>query len=95
MELNILSFMSKKSLLFIVTLFYSVFSFAQGEMNIDEKIESAFGPVSKAVTSVVFYSIPVFNTGKSIPVVIILLLFGALFFTLYNKFANILSLIHI
>ncbi len=55
--------------------------------DLDQKIESSFTPFSKAITSFVFYSLPI--GGKDVPIVILLLLFGALFFTLYNKFANI------
>jgi len=77
--------MNKKllSLLFLITPF---FSFAQ-EMSMDEKIEAKFKPFADAVSSVVFY--PISIVGIDVPIVIIVLLLGALFFTVYFKFANI------
>ena len=77
--------MNKKllSLLFLIAPF---FSFAQ-EMSMDEKIEAKFKPFADAVSSVVFY--PISIVGIDVPIVIIVLLLGALFFTLYFKFANI------
>ncbi len=78
----------KKYLLSIFTLISPVLTFAQEtqEMGFDEKIETWFKPVSDAVTSVVFY--PINIVGKDVPIVIIILLLGALYFTLYNRFAN-------
>lgn len=77
--------MTKKllSLLFLAAPF---FTFAQ-EQTMDEKIEAKFKPFADAVSSVVFYPIPI--VGIDVPIVIIILLSGALFFTLYFKFANI------
>jgi len=71
------------SLLFIIAPFLT---FAQ-ELTIDEKIEAEFKPFATAVSSVVFY--PVSIVGIDVPIVIIVLLLGALFFTVYFKFANI------
>lgn len=77
--------MNKKpfSLLFLVTPF---FAFSQ-ETTIDEKIEAAFKPFADTVYSIVFY--PISIVGIEVPIVVLILLFGALFFTLYFKFANI------
>ncbi|MDV7187221.1 alanine/glycine:cation symporter family protein [Lutibacter sp. TH_r2] len=71
------------SLLLLITPFLT---FAQ-ELTIDEKIEAKFKPFADAVSHVVFY--PVSIVGIDVPIVIIILLLGALFFTLYFKFANI------
>ena len=71
------------SLLFMVVPFLT---FAQ-ELTIDEKIEEKFKPFANAVSSVVFYPVPI--VGIDVPIVIIILLLGALFFTLYFNFANI------
>ena len=70
--------MNKKllSLLFLIAPF---FSFAQ-EMSMDEKIEAKFKPFADAVSSVVFY--PISIVGIDVPIVIIVLLLGALFSTL-------------
>lgn len=76
----------KKYLLSILTLILPLLTFAQ-ETSIEEDIEAKFGPFSEAVSGVVFYPIPI--AGKEVPIVLIILLLGALFFTLYFKFANI------
>ncbi|MCL5129956.1 MULTISPECIES: sodium:alanine symporter family protein [unclassified Algibacter] len=76
----------KKYLLSIFTLVVPFLSFAQ-EMSMDEAIEAKFKPFASAVSHVVFY--PVTIAGKDMPIVIIVLLLGALFFTLSFKFANI------
>lgn len=57
------------------------------EMTIDEKIEAGFKPFANWVSSVVFY--PISIVGIDVPIVIIILLLGALFFTVYFNFANI------
>ncbi len=75
----------KKRFSFFLLLLSSVTIFAQ-ETGIDEQIEAKFAPVSDFVTKYVFY--PVSIVGIDVPIVIIILLFGALYFTLYNKFAN-------
>jgi len=76
----------KKYLLSIFTLIAPFFAIAQ-EMSIDEQIEAKFKPFASAVSSVVFFPVPI--GGKEVPIVILVLLSGALFFTLYFKFANI------
>ncbi|HIP48019.1 MAG TPA: alanine:cation symporter family protein [Lutibacter sp.] len=79
-----------KKLLFLIILFFqNIILFAQetgGDMSFDERIESGFAPVAKVVTDIVFFSIPI--VGMDVPIVIIILLLGALYFTLYNRFAN-------
>lgn len=76
----------RKLLLSILTLILPLLTFAQ-ETSIEEDIEAKFGPFSKAVSSVVFYPIPI--ASKEVPIVLIILLLGALFFTIYFKFANV------
>jgi AGCS family alanine or glycine:cation symporter len=76
----------KKYLLSIFALIAPFFAIAQ-EMSIDEQIEAKFKPFASAVSSVVFFPIPI--AGKEVPIVILVLLAGALFFTFYFKFANI------
>jgi len=75
-----------KKLLTIISLIVPVLTFAQ-ELTIDEKIEAKFKPFADAVSSVVFY--PISIVGIEVPIVIIILLLGAIFFTIYFKFANI------
>lgn len=60
---------------------------APEDKGIDQIINESFKPVSDAITSVVFYSVPIGE--KDVPIVLIVLLVGALFFTLYFKFPNI------
>ncbi|NJB82515.1 alanine/glycine:cation symporter family protein [Wenyingzhuangia aestuarii] len=72
-----------KQLLSLIVLLIPTITFA----SIDEVIEENFQPISHAVTQVVFYSVPI--GPKNVPIVLIVLLLGALFFTLYFKFANI------
>jgi len=59
---------------------------ATAEMGIDERIEEWFAPISKVVTDSVFY--PVNIVGMDVPIVIIVLLLGALYFTIYNRFRS-------
>ena len=54
------------------------------EMGLDQKIDKAFKPFSDFVSNVVFFE--VFNGA---PFVIVLLVFSAMFFTLYFGFPNI------
>ena len=79
-----------RKLLFLIILFFqNILLFAQEsaqEMGIDDHIEEWFAPISKRVTSIVFYPIKI--VGMDVPIVIIILLVGALYFTLYNRFAN-------
>ncbi len=59
--------------------------FAQ-EKSIDEKIDGFFRPIADWVGSIIFYPI---NFGDhSVPIVLFVLIGGALFFTVYFKFAN-------
>jgi AGCS family alanine or glycine:cation symporter len=59
---------------------------AKKALTIDEKIDTFFRPIADLVGSVVFYTISF--GGKSVPLVLIVLILGALFFTFYFKFAN-------
>ena len=67
-----------KKILFL--LFLPILSLAEG---IDEKIDMAFAPISSFFSSVVFFTV------YGIPFVLILLVFSALFFTIYFGFPNI------
>ncbi len=76
----------KKKFLSLLLLVVPFVTIAQ-EVTIDEKIEAGFKPFATAVSDIVFY--PVVIVGMDVPIVLIVLLLGALFFTLYFKFANI------
>jgi AGCS family alanine or glycine:cation symporter len=77
--------MRNKSVLMLLLL-APIFTFAQ-EMSIDEKIEAGFKPFADWIGHKVFYPIPI--VGIDVPIVLIVLLLGAFFFTIYFKFANV------
>jgi AGCS family alanine or glycine:cation symporter len=55
-------------------------------MQIDQMIDTAFAPVSKAVESVIFYAVPFM--GHDIKLIVVWLAAVALFFTVYLGFIN-------
>ena len=63
-------------------------STASAEKSIDEKINDFIAPATAWVGEKVFFAIN-FTDTISVPFVLILLLFGALFFTIYMRFINI------
>ncbi len=73
----------------VLTVLIALFPFIQSAyaQGLDEKINEAFMPVAIWWENLVFTSVTVM--GSSVPLVLILLLSGALFFTLYFKFVNI------
>jgi AGCS family alanine or glycine:cation symporter len=75
-----------KKLISMLFLALPMLSSAQ-ELTIDEQIEEKFKPFADAVSEVVFY--PISIAGIDVPIVVILLLSAAFFFTLYFKFSNI------
>ena len=74
-----------KKLVLIVILFLPTMLFAQ-EKSIDEKIDGFFRPIADWVGSIIFY--PISFGDHSVPIVLFVLIGGALFFTIYFKFAN-------
>jgi AGCS family alanine or glycine:cation symporter len=54
---------------------------------IDQQIDEAFKPISDSIVQTVFYSISIGGVG--LPIVLIVLVLGALFFTIYFGFPNI------
>ncbi|RMD73745.1 MAG: sodium:alanine symporter family protein, partial [Bacteroidetes bacterium] len=59
----------------------------QQEMGLDERIDSWVRPATNVVESIVFYSVG--SGATAMPLVVIMLLLAATFFTLYFKFINI------
>ncbi len=55
-------------------------AFAAG---IDESINAATAPIAEAIGAIVFFKIPVF--GAQLPVVVLWLVAGAVFFTFYME----------
>jgi len=72
----------KNKLLTTLFLMLSITTFAQ-EKGIDQQIDEAFKPFSDTISSIVFFQI------SGIPLVLILLVGSALFFTLYFGFPNL------
>ncbi|MBT8234189.1 MAG: alanine:cation symporter family protein [Saprospiraceae bacterium] len=70
--------------LILITLFLPLFSFAQG---LDEKINDAFAPIADAWESFVLY--PISIGEHKLPIVVLLLVIGATFFTVTFGFVNI------
>lgn len=80
--------MKKKLTFYFILFLASIFPNLLMAKGIDEKINDAFMPVAVAWESFITTSIPV-GGGLRIPIVVILLVLGALFFTVYFKFINI------
>jgi AGCS family alanine or glycine:cation symporter len=76
-----------------ILLFLYQFSFAQADstvnvdQGIDEKINAAFTPFANAIEGIVLYSFPL--AGTQIPLIVIILSLGGLFFSIYFGFPNI------
>lgn len=80
----------RKYLLAVLSLSISVVSFGHGS-GFDEKINKVFEPFSNAVQSVIFYSLKftIDDVEIGVPLVLIWLLVGAIFFTVYFKLVNV------
>ena len=82
----------KKIISLVFTACLPILMFAQSRGSIDEAIESVMGPVTSFIESVVFFTVPI---GKfSVPFVLIWLIAGGIFFTIYNGFVNITGFKH-
>ncbi|PVY43814.1 AGCS family alanine or glycine:cation symporter [Pontibacter virosus] len=57
------------------------------EPTIDEKIEAAVAPTAQFISDIIFYEVQV--AGAGIPLILVWLLVGALFFTVYLGFINV------
>lgn len=81
----------KKILLFLflnVAVLPAGWSQTTNEKSIDEQINEFVAPVTQAVSDIIFFSLKITN-DISIPLILIWLFAGALFFTIYLKFINI------
>ena len=87
----------KRLLFFSLSLFFSNVIYAQQTENLTEKINNFFVPIVEVLATIIFWD-PVaamgFNIGTSIPIVVVWLVFGALFFTLKMNFINIRGFKH-
>jgi len=77
----------KKYLLSLITLLIPIVTFAQ-EMSASDKIDSIFQKYTGWFVDLIFYEIP-FSESFQIPWVLIVLIGGALYFTVYFKLINI------
>lgn len=59
---------------------------------IDEAINAAVAPLAEFVSRVVFFKVPVF--GAELPLVVLWLVAGAVFFTVYMRFVNLVAFRH-
>ena len=66
--------------------------FQASAASIDDRINDVMGPITDAITSVIFWTVDI--AGFTVPFVLIWLFFGALFFTAYFKFVNIRAFRH-
>jgi AGCS family alanine or glycine:cation symporter len=73
---------------FLFPLMASAQEVGSGEKGLDERINEWFAPIAEVWGSIIFYPVP-FTESVSVPFVVILLVGGALFFTLYFSFVNI------
>ena len=56
-------------------------------LNIDQTIDAAIRPVADAVSDVIFYAVPLF--GTEFPLIVVWLIAGGCFFTVYLGFVNV------
>ncbi|NIP16174.1 MAG: amino acid carrier protein [Pseudomonadales bacterium] len=61
-------------------------------MNIDQAIDQAMRPLADAVADFIFFAVPVF--GTQIPLIVVWLIMGGLFFTVYLRFVNVRGFAH-
>lgn len=69
-----------------------LFAFGQSGSTMDEKINAVFEPITRAIESVIFFTVSV--GGFTIPFVLVWLIVGATFFTVYMRFVNIRAFKH-
>ena len=61
-------------------------------MSIDQTIDAAMRPIADLVASFIFYSVPLF--GADVPLIVIWLVAGGVFFTAYFRFVNLRGFRH-
>lgn len=62
------------------------------EANIDQRIEAAVAPISKAISDFIFFAVPV--NGTNLPLIVVWLIAAGLVFTVYFKFVNVRGFMH-
>ena len=71
---------------FVVPLTFSLFTSGSLASGIDEVVNSTVAPITAIISSIVFFTVPLFGVG--VPLVVLWLVFAAVFFTLYFRFLN-------
>jgi hypothetical protein len=66
-----------------------LFPFTASAASIDDSINEVMGPVTEAITSVIFWTVDI--AGFTVPFVLIWLFVGALFFTVYSSSISVHS----
>ncbi len=77
----------KKFMLSCIGLMLPLLTFAQENQSVGEKINAAFEKYTTPIVDLIFY--PVHIAGKDLPIVVLILLLGATFFTIYFKGVNL------
>ena len=80
---------SKRLAIALATILTPFFTFAQESQGIDDLINEKFDPIATAWENLVLYPITIGDV--SIPIVLLLLVIGASFFTIYFSFPNIVK----
>jgi alanine or glycine:cation symporter, AGCS family len=82
--------MYQKLLIILAGIILPLITFGQegSQKGLDERINDFFTPISNVVTSIIFYPIKITET-VSVPIVVIILVGGATYFTIYFRFVNI------
>ncbi len=75
-----------------IAFFLSTPVFAQGNSGVDDFINTAVQPLTAFVSRVIFFTVPVF--GAELPLVVLWLVGGAVFFTVYFRFINVRGFKH-
>ena len=87
----------KRILFLLSSLLFTNSLFAQETKNLSDKINDFFVPIVDVIAMFIFWD-PVaamgFDVGTSIPIVVVWLVFGALFFTVKMNFINVRALKH-
>ena len=66
--------------------------FALTNIGIDDRINDIVQPATTALSSVIFYSVEI--AGANVPLIVVWLIVGAAFFTVYFRFINIRGFLH-
>lgn len=77
---------------FILPLIFSLLFITSAHAGIDESINNMTKPVADLIGKIVFFKIPIF--GADLPVVVLWLVAGAVFFTFYMGFVNLRGFKH-